>query len=96
MRYPRSSRERRAVVSSTVNEVTLRAIDGYSHEAISTSVGILSILLLLTLLVTQEVWHAKAGPRSSRRIGAFYSITVPLFMSFGVVIGLRLLDLIPE
>lgn len=82
-------------MSSTVNEVTLRAIGGYSYEALSTSVGIVSIVLLLTLLVTQEVWHATAGPRSSRRIGAFYSITVPLFMSFGVLISLRLLALIP-
>ena len=81
-------------MSSTVNELTLRGIHGHTYEALSTSVGIVSILLLMTLLVAQEVSRAHAGGGASRVIGVLHIGTVPLFMSFSVVIGLRLLDLI--
>jgi hypothetical protein len=81
-------------VSSTVNEMTLRTIQGHPYDVVSTSIGVLGILLLLTLLVIQELWNAKAGAAGTRRIAIFYSITVPLCMSFGVVVGLRVLSLL--
>lgn len=82
-------------MASTVSEMTVQVIASHPYETLSTSIGILTILLLLTLLVMQQVWHAKAGGLV-RRIRTIYSITVPLLLSFAVVVIARLVSLFPN
>lgn len=79
-------------MTSTVSPVTIAALLGNEYDAISATIGLVAILLLVFVLVGKEVLRARGAP--ARVVGAFDVAIVPLLMAAAVVLGLRLIDLL--
>lgn len=79
-------------MSSTVSPVTIAALLGSSYDAISATVGLAAILLLVAVLVGKELLRARGAPASV--VGAFDVAIAPLLMAAAVVMSLRLIDLL--
>ncbi len=81
-------------MTSTVTETTEKAILFSTHEALSTSVGLVVVLLLVVLLVQKEVVRASGTARSRAWMRALDIAIVPLLMAFALIIGERIADLV--
>lgn len=79
-------------MSSTVSPVTIAALLGNAYDAISVSIGLAAILLLVFVLVGKELFRARGAP--ARVVRAFDVAIVPLLMAAAVVMSLRLIDLL--
>lgn len=81
-------------MTMTVTEITLGALSGANYETLSTTYGVVAIVLLLGLLALKEVARSRPGLRHPASLQVFDIAAVPLLLMFGWVIVLRLLDLV--
>lgn len=81
-------------MTSTVTEVTTAAITSASYEALSISVGVITIMLLLILLILKEGMRAYGGPRSETWMETLNVAIIPLLMTFTLIMALRFGDLL--
>lgn len=65
---------------------------GNDYDAVSASVGLVAILLLMFLLVEKEALRARGAPM--RVVSAFDVAIVPLLLATGIVLSLRLIALL--
>ncbi len=79
-------------VTSTVSPITIAALFSNVYDAISASIGIIAILLLVFTLIGKELARTHGSP--TREVGAWDVAVVPLVLSAGVIFGLRLLELL--
>lgn len=79
-------------MSATVSPITIAAVLQNDYDTLSASIGLISILLLLLLLVGKEVVRARGA--SGQVVGAFDVPIIPLVCSTSVILSLRLLDLL--
>jgi hypothetical protein len=79
-------------VTSLVSEVTIDAVRGNAYDTISSSVGLVAILLLLFVLTAKEI--ARARDASDAVVGAYDTAILPLAISAGIIISLRILSLL--
>jgi hypothetical protein len=79
-------------MSSTLTQVTLAAVTQNDYDAISATIGLIAILLLALLIVGKEVVRARGA--DPHVVGAFDVPIVPLLAAAGIVLSLRLLELI--
>lgn len=79
-------------MTATVNATTIAVIAGRSYDALSSTIGIVGIVLLALLLVEKEVLRAAGGPRA-RFAAALDGTIVPLFLMFTVIMIVRLLSI---
>jgi hypothetical protein len=79
-------------MSSILTQVTIQAIRQNDYDAISATVGLMTILLLAILLVSKEVLRARGA--ETHVVAAFDIPIVPLLFASGVVLSLRLLALL--
>jgi len=80
-------------MTSTVTDVTRSLILAHWYGALSTSVGLVAVLLFLVVLVQSEIVRALA-PGAWARGRALNSVLVPLSMAFAFVILTRLIVVI--
>ena len=76
-------------MSSTVTAVTLAMARTHTYAVLSTTVGVIAILLLLVLLAHKELWRARGGSRVTERLRAFDVAIIPLLVSFLCIITVR-------
>ena len=81
-------------MTSTISKVVEDLISSHSVEELTTSVGLVPVVLLLLLLVQQELVRALDGPRLMSQVRALNATIVPLLGAFAVVIVTRAIDLI--
>ena len=83
-------------MTSSVNEAIFEFLRANNYDAISTSAGLATAGALVILLVQRETVRAWGGDRAGRWIHALDIAALPLLMSLAVIVGLRLLDLVPR
>jgi len=79
-------------MTSTVSPITVAALLDNSYDAISATVGLTAILLLVFVLVAKEVMRARGAP--ARVVAAFDVAVIPLLTAAAVVMSLRLIGLV--
>jgi len=80
-------------MDATVTQATLTIIHSQTYEMLSTSVGLVAILLLVVFLIEKEIGRAWAGTRRRVWLQTLDIAIVPLLLACGVIIVLRFLDL---
>ena len=81
-------------MTAMVTAATKAFIQGNSYNAISTSVGVVVILLLLICLIEKELLRAMGGARAKAGMEVVNIVVVPLLLAFALIILLRFLDII--
>jgi hypothetical protein len=81
-------------MTSTVTDVTRDLILSKSVETLTTSIGVVAVVLLIVLLVQEELVRVLDGPRAGKQVRALGVAIVPLFASFVVTVTTRAIDLI--
>lgn len=79
-------------VTSTVSPITIAALFSNVYDAISASIGLIAILLLVFALIGKEMARTNGTP--TREVGAWDVVVVPLVLSAGVILSLRILELL--
>jgi uncharacterized PurR-regulated membrane protein YhhQ (DUF165 family) len=75
-------------MTTTVTEATKQFILSNSF-GVSTSVGLIAILLLVALMVRQELLRAYGGPRARIGVEVAKGFIVSLLLAFVVIVILR-------
>jgi hypothetical protein len=70
----------------------IAAVSETTYNVLSSTVGLIAILLVAFLIVEKEVVRVHGAPQ--KVVGAFDSAIGPLLVSAGIVLSLRLLDLL--
>ena len=83
--FPRS-------LTSTVSQVTVQALRDNPYGTVSTSIGLVAIALLVFVLVVKEIVRARGLPDDI--VAAYDVVVVPLVMAAGVIMALRILDVL--
>ena len=76
-------------MTSTVSEVTRIAITSSTYSALSTTVGLTAIVVLLALLIQKELQRASAWPWARKNMQALDIAIMPLLVVFCVVVLFR-------
>lgn len=78
-------------MTSTVSPITIAAVLENSYDAISTTVGLIAILLLMFVLVLKEVLRVRGA--NAGMVAACDLALVPLLPAAAIVLSLRLISL---
>jgi hypothetical protein len=78
-------------MTSTVTELTITTIASSTYESLSTTLSVVVLVLLLVLLIQKELVWAFGGPRSGVWMQALDTAIVPLLVTFGLVVIIRIL-----
>jgi hypothetical protein len=81
-------------MTSTVTKATVAVLSSASYDTITQTVGLVSIVILLVLMVMKELARVHPGPRSTAWIHAFDLALVPLLITFTVIVTARLAELL--
>ncbi len=82
-------------MTSTVTEVTTTFIVSTPYDTLSTTVGIITVVLLLVLLMVKELIRAYGGPLSQARMQALNIAIIPLLFAFAVITAMRFVEILP-
>ena len=77
-------------MTSFITEATRAVIATNSYRALSASVGVIAILLLLALLGQKEILRAIWPSRSRAAMRLLDVAIVPLLMAFALIFAMRL------
>jgi hypothetical protein len=83
-----------ATMTATITEVIRSTIAQRSNDALSTTLDVIVILLLLVLLVEKELIRAYGSPRSNTWMRALDIVIFPLLFAFGGILIVRFLILL--
>ena len=83
-------------MTSSINASVMDYLLGTDYDAISTTAGLAAVFALTLLLVQREMVRAHGGDRAARWIGGLDVAVLPLIVSFGMIVLLRLLQLLPS
>ena len=81
-------------MTAIVTEVTRTTIMATDPGTVTTTIGVITILLLLTLLVQKELMRVLGGPLVKNWQQAFNIAIAPLVAAFGVIIVIRFISLL--
>ena len=79
-------------MTSTVSQVTVQALRDNPYGTVSASIGLVAITLLVFVLVLKEIVRARDVPDDV--VAAYDVVVVPLVMAAGVIMALRILDVL--
>lgn len=82
-------------MTSSINQSVIDFLRATDYDAVSTTVGLAAAAALAILLVEREAVRAFGGERAKRWIHGLDIAVLPLLLSFGVIVILRLLNLVP-
>jgi hypothetical protein len=82
-------------MSSSINQAVVDFLAATNYDVVSTTVGLTAVSALLLPLIEREVVRAYGGTRSRRWIHGLDVAVLPLLVSFGIIILLRLVQLLP-
>lgn len=81
-------------MTSTVTEATRTTIATTSYDTVSTTIGVVVILLLFALLIYKELMRACDVRHTRVWIQSLNLVIGPLLMAFGVIMTMRFVDLL--
>jgi len=81
-------------MTSTVTERTITTITSHSYDALSATLGVVLIGILLILVLQRETLRAMGGSRSRDWMKALNIPIVPMLGAFAVIILLRVIELV--
>ena len=82
-------------MTSSINHSVVDFLVATDYDAISTTVGLAALLVLVLLLIEREAVRAHGGAQFDRWIRGLDIAVIPLLAAFGVVMILRVLELLP-
>ncbi len=82
-------------MTSTVTEVTTTFIVSTPYDTLSTTVGIITVVLLLVLLMVKELIRAYGGPLSRAWMQAVNIGIIPLLFTFALITAMRFVEILP-
>lgn len=82
-------------MTSSINRAIVDFLTATDYDAVSTTVGLAAAAALIVLLIEREAVRAFGGVRAQRWMHGLDSAVLPLLMSFGIIVLLRLLELVP-
>lgn len=74
--------------------VTQVTITSTTYDALSTTLGVIAIMLLIALLALKELTRAYGGPRSGVWVQTLNIAILPLLLTFGLTIVMRLVHIL--
>lgn len=81
-------------MTSTVTHATFLVLTSTSYDAITKTIGLASVVVLLVLLLQKEFARFHPGPRATAWMHAFDLALLPLLMTFGIIVTARLAELL--
>ncbi len=81
-------------MTSIVTEVTRVTIESYSYDNLSTTIGILVVVLLVVLLIQKELIRGFNGSRSRIWMQVLDIAIVPLLLTFSLMVIMHFVDLL--
>lgn len=81
-------------MTALIPEFARRAIQSFTFDFRSTTVGVVLIGALIVLLVAREVIRVQGGPRALDRLEALNVFVYPMLLAFAAVVVVRLVSLI--
>ena len=81
-------------MTATVTEITRATIASSTFNALSTTVGVVAIILLILLLIQKELMRAYGEPVTRQELQALDIAIVPLLAAFGLIVVMRFVDLL--
>lgn len=81
-------------MTALVPEFARRAIQSFTFDFRSTTVGSVLIGALILVLIAREVIRVHGGPRAADRLEALNAFVYPLLVAFAAVIAVRLASLV--
>jgi hypothetical protein len=81
-------------MTSSVTDAVAAAAASFTFEFRSTTLGLAVVLALLVLMFARETLKAHGGERALERVRALDVAVWPLFITFAIVVSVRLLELI--
>lgn len=81
-------------MTSTVTHATILVFSSTSYDAITKTVGLASVFVLLVLLFQKEYARVHPGPRATAWMRAFDLALVPLLITFVIIVSARLAELL--
>jgi hypothetical protein len=81
-------------VTASVTDAVSAAAGTFTFEFRSTTLGLGLVLALVVLMFARELFKAHGGPRTPERVRALDIAVWPLFITFGIIVSVRLLELI--
>lgn len=82
-------------MTSLITRSVVEFLKSTNYDAISTTVGVAAVVALLILFIEREAVRAYGAERSSRWIRGLDIAALPLLSAFGIIVFLRLLQLLP-
>lgn len=77
-----------------VTKVILTTIMSSSYEITSGTLGFITIMFLITLLVLKELGRVFGGARSRLFVQTLDIVIIPLFLVFGFILAMRVVYLL--
>ena len=81
-------------MTATITRLTMDTIASSSYDALSTTFGVIAIVLLIALLAQKELMRAMGGTRARTWRRALDTMIAPLVLVFGMIVIIRLVGLI--
>jgi hypothetical protein len=83
-------------MTSTVTKITITTIVSNSYNALSATIGIIAILLLMVLLLQKELLRAAGGIRARLWLQTLNVAIVPLLFTFTLILVVRFVNLLRQ
>lgn len=81
-------------MTALVTDAVAAAAGSFTFEFRSTTLGLAVVLVLVVLMFAREMLKAHGGLRAVARVRALDIAVWPLFITFGIIVSVRLLELI--
>lgn len=81
-------------MTATVTDMTVFTIASSNYDALSTTFGVIAIVLLIALLIQKELMRAIGGKHAKAWRRALDTMIAPLVLVFGMIVIIRLIGLI--
>lgn len=81
-------------MTALIPEYARQAIQSFTFDFRSTTVGVVLIGVLIVLLVAREVIRVHGGARAVDRLEALNAFAYPMLLAFAAVMVIRLVSLI--
>ena len=81
-------------MTAILNNVINQQVSSSAYGAISTSLGVIAVVLLLVLLIERVLLDAYFGERLGKRLRVFNIATLPLLLAFAVIVIMRFIQIL--
>ena len=81
-------------MTAILNNLINQQISSSAYGAISTSLGVIAVVLLIVLLIERVLLDAYAGERLGERLRVFNIAVLPLLIALAVIVTMRFIQIL--